>query len=144
MADPWRFSVSVAGAVVNDEGKLLAIQRADNLHWEPPGGLVEPGETLTETLIREVLEETGVRVEPGRLTGVYQNMQRDIVALVFRCAPLSGELTTSDEAHSIRWLTPEEVAANMDEAYAVRLLDALEHGGPLVRSHDGISLIDQP
>ena len=69
MADTWRFSVSVAGAVIDDSGRLLAIQREDNGHWEPPGGLVEPGESLIDTLVREVLEETGVHVEPGSTHG---------------------------------------------------------------------------
>ena len=141
MADPWRFSVSVAGAVVNDDGKLLAIQRRDNGHWEPPGGVVEPGESLHETLIREVLEETGLQVEPHRLSGVYQNVPRDIVAIVFRCTPLEGELKRSDESASVAWLTTAEVSAQMDPAYAVRLLDALQPV-PAVRAHDGQKVLD--
>ncbi len=141
MADTWRFSVSVAGAVVRQDGRLLAIQREDNGHWEPPGGLVEPGESLTDTLVREVLEETGVHVAPGPLSGVYQNMQRDIIAFVFRCSPDAIEPNDSDETRSLRWLTPEEVAKCMDEAYAVRLLDALDSSETHVRSHDGASLI---
>ena len=141
MADPWRFSVSVAGAVVNGDGRLLAIQRRDNGHWEPPGGLVEPGESLHETLVREVREETGLQVEPGQLSGVYQNVPRDIVAVVFRCLPLMGELKHSHESASVAWLTTAEVSAHMDPAYAVRLLDALQPG-PAVRAHDGQKLLD--
>ena len=85
MVDTPKHSVSVAGIVVRDDGRILAIQRRDNQHWEPPGGVLELDETFEEGVRREVREETGVDVEVERLTGVYKNMPRCIVALVFRC-----------------------------------------------------------
>ncbi|MFF4172615.1 NUDIX hydrolase [Streptomyces sp. NPDC001744] len=130
-------SVSVAGAVVREDGRLLAIRRADNGTWELPGGVLELGETPQEGVVREVLEETGVRVEAGQLTGVYKNLARGIVALVFRCRPVGGDERTSDEAVAVEWLTPAEVRERMTEVYAVRLLDAMEGAGPHVRAHDG-------
>ena len=142
MAEPTaRHSVSVAAAVVNEQGKVLAIRRLDNGHWEPPGGILELDESIHEGLIREVREETGLRVEPERLTGVDKNMRRGIVALVFGCHVASGRPRTGTEATEIRWLDPEEVAGLMDEAYAVRLLDALRQGAPAIRSHDGRVLV---
>jgi len=63
--------VSVAGAIVDDQGRMLAVCRADNGHWEPPGGVLELGETIEDGLIREIREETGLVVTPERLTGVY-------------------------------------------------------------------------
>ena len=62
-------SVSVAAAVVDASGRLLAIRRRDNGRWEPPGGVLELDETIGEGLVREVLEETGLTVEPEALTG---------------------------------------------------------------------------
>ena len=142
MTDTHRFSVSVAGAVVRDDGKVLAIRRRDNGHWEPPGGLLEPGETALEGLKREVLEETGYAVVPGPLTGVYQNMERDIFALVFRCSVAGGGARSGDETMDIEWLTPEVVAERMTEAYAIRVLDALAiHASAAVRSHNGQELL---
>jgi 8-oxo-dGTP diphosphatase len=82
-----RHSVSVAGVVVRDDGRVLVLQRRDNGHWEPPGGVLELAETFDEGVRREVAEETGVQVEVERLTGVYKNVKRGIVALVFRCRP---------------------------------------------------------
>lgn len=139
MNDTHRFSVSAAAVAVRDDGKVLAIQRRDNRHWEPPGGVVEPGETILECLVREVREETGLTVEPGPLTGVYQNTKLDVVALVFRCVVTGGEASTNDESLRISWLAVDEVRSAMDEAYAIRVLDGVSHSGAgsQVRTHDG-------
>ncbi|MGW3626932.1 NUDIX hydrolase [Streptomyces sp. NPDC000880] len=134
-------SVSVAGAVVREDGRLLAIRRADNGTWELPGGVLELSESPEEGVSREVLEETGIHVEVDELSGVYKNTTRGVVALVFRCKPSGGIERTSDESTAVAWLTPEEVADRMSEVYAVRLLDALDGDGPHVRSHDGRRLI---
>lgn len=137
-----RFSVSVAGAVVDDQGRCLIIRRADNRHWEPPGGVLEPGETIVDCLRREVREETGLDVEPAVHSGTYHNVPRGIIALVFRCKATGGSLTTTDETSDFRWATPEEIRSLMHEAYAVRVLDALDYAGhPAVRSHDGTHLL---
>jgi 8-oxo-dGTP diphosphatase len=137
-------SVSVAAAVIDASGRLLAIRRRDNGRWEPPGGVLELDETIGEGLVREVLEETGLTVEPEALTGVYKNMRRGIIALVFRCRVVDGQVGqvgVSAEAAKVAWLSAEEVAERMDEAYAMRLLDALRPGPPAVRAHDGLVLL---
>ncbi|MFC9703345.1 NUDIX hydrolase [Streptomyces sp. NPDC056943] len=136
-------SVSVAGAVVREDGRLLAIRRADNGTWELPGGVLELTESPEAGVIREVWEETGIQVEVDELTGVYKNTTRGIVALVFRCKPAGGTEQTSAESTAVEWLTPEEITARMAEVYAIRLLDALDEAGPHVRSHDGRRLITQ-
>ncbi|KOU17821.1 MULTISPECIES: NUDIX hydrolase [Streptomyces] len=130
-------SVSVAGAVLREDGRLLAIRRADNGTWELPGGVLELTEAPEAGVRREVLEETGIEVEVNDLTGVYKNTTRGIVALVFRCEPTGGTERTSAESTAVAWLTPDEVAAQMSEVYAIRLLDALDKAGPHVRTHDG-------
>ncbi|MFG3058995.1 NUDIX hydrolase [Streptomyces sp. NPDC048231] len=134
-------SVSVAGVVVREDGRLLAIRRADNGTWELPGGVLELNETPEAGVAREVLEETGIHVEVDELTGVYKNTTRGIVALVFRCKPSGGTERTSTESTAVEWLTPHEVSERMAEVFAVRLLDALDGDGPHVRSHDGKQLL---
>ncbi|MFG2750045.1 NUDIX hydrolase [Streptomyces xanthophaeus] len=134
-------SVSVAGAVLREDGRLLAIRRADNGTWELPGGVLELTESPEAGVRREVLEETGIEVQVQELTGVYKNTTRGIVALVFRCTPSGGSERTSEESTAVAWLTPDEVAAQMSEVYAIRLLDALDESGPHVRSHDGRQLL---
>jgi 8-oxo-dGTP pyrophosphatase MutT (NUDIX family) len=61
-------SVSVAGAVIDGEGRVLAIRRRDSGHREPPGGVLELEETVEDGLVREIREETGLTVLPERLT----------------------------------------------------------------------------
>ena len=136
-----RHSVSVAAAIVDEGGQLLAVRRRDNGHWEPPGGILELDETIQAGLVREVREETGLEIEPEALSGVYKNMRRGIVALVFRCRIVAGELRPTQEAEQVSWLSPDDVQNLMDEAYATRLLDALRPGPAAIRAHDGLSLL---
>jgi 8-oxo-dGTP diphosphatase len=137
-----RHSVSVAGVITDDHGRALLIQRADNHRWEPPGGVLELDETIYDGLRREVREETGLDVEPVALSGVYKNITRGIIALVFRCEVTGGDLGVSDEAEDFRWATASEIPSLMLEAYAVRVLDAFNRGGTVaVRPHDGVRLM---
>jgi 8-oxo-dGTP diphosphatase len=100
-----RHSVSVAGVITDDHGRALLIQRRDNHRWEPPGGVLELAEGIHDGLRREVREETGLDVELITLTGVYKNIPRGIVALVFRCKVTGGHLTTNEEVSAFRWAT---------------------------------------
>jgi 8-oxo-dGTP diphosphatase len=102
--------------------------------------VLELGETFEDGVRREVAEETGVTVEVDRLTGAYKNLTRGVVALVFRCHPIAGEPTTTDESQRVQWLTADEVREQMAPAYAVRVLDALGHSAAS-RAHDGVQLI---
>jgi 8-oxo-dGTP diphosphatase len=140
---PPRHSVSVSGVIPDDHGRVLLIRRRDNQHWEPPGGVLELAETIHDGLRREIREETGLDIEAGPLTGVYKNMPRGIVALVFRCKITGGQLATNDEVAAFHWADEAGIRQLANEAYAVRLLDALdEDAAPAIRQHDGTELID--
>ncbi|MFC3982831.1 NUDIX hydrolase [Streptosporangium jomthongense] len=136
-------SVSVAGVIIDDQGRALLIQRRDNGHWEAPGGILERDEDIVSGLLREVREETGLEVEPVALTGVYKNMPRGIVALVFRCRAVGGQLTENDESRAFRWANADQVRELASEAFAVRVLDAMSmHHAPAIRQHDGTHLLN--
>ena len=134
-------SVSVAGIVVDEGNRVLLIQRRDIGRWEPPGGVLEQDETFEQGLRREVYEETGVEVRVGRLTGIYKNMSRGIVALVFRCQAESGRADATAEASRIEWMTVEHAAEVMAPAYYVRVADAFTPDVAM-RAHDGVNLVD--
>ncbi len=141
-SQPPRHSVSVSGVITDDHGRTLLIQRRDNHHWEPPGGVLELDEAIEDGLRREVREETGLDIEPDTLTGVYKNMNRGIIALVFRCKVTGGELTTNDEVTDFRWADESNIRQLASQAYAIRILDALRaNTAPAVRQHDGIRML---
>lgn len=140
MADTPKHSVSVAGIVVNEHDQVLVIQRRDNAHWEPPGGVLELHESPEEGTRREILEETGLSVTVEELSGVYKNMSRGIIALVFRCRHIGGDPTPSVETRAVEWRPVDKVTRDMDPAYAVRVSDAFR-SGVAVRVHDGVNLI---
>jgi 8-oxo-dGTP pyrophosphatase MutT (NUDIX family) len=60
-------------AAVIHEGKLLLIRRTDDGLWALPGGITDPGETLAETVRRELWEETGIRGRPAQLLGIFDS-----------------------------------------------------------------------
>jgi 8-oxo-dGTP diphosphatase len=74
MTYPDKPKIRCVGALVYDaQGRLLLVQRANDPgrgRWSLPGGKVEPGETDAAAVVREVREETGLVVTPGRLVGM--------------------------------------------------------------------------
>lgn len=142
MSDTPRHSVSVAAAIFDDASEnVLLIQRRDNGKWEPPGGVLELDETIEDGLRREVREESGAEITVGPLTGVYKNIPRGIVALVFRCTLSSEFSDTTAEARRVCWLPIAEAKSVMTEAYRLRILDALDARQPQIRAHDGNAII---
>jgi 8-oxo-dGTP diphosphatase len=140
MAETPKHSVSVAGVVVDEQDRVLVIRRDDTGHWQAPGGVLELNETFEEGVRREVLEETGLTVGVERLTGVYKNLAHGIVALVFRCRPVSGTISPTEEAREVQWMERDEAVAAMNPAFAIRVLDAFD-ATVHHRNHDGVDLV---
>lgn len=132
--------VSVAGVVIDSAGRVLTIRRRDNGHWEAPGGVLELDESPEAGVRREVAEETGMSVHVERLTGVYKNIARGIVALVFRCSPGDESPHPTGEAREVRWMSRDDVRSLMDPAFAIRVFDAF-NDEPAVRTHDGVEVL---
>lgn len=138
-----KHSVSVAAVVTDDAGRVLVIQRRDNGTWQIPGGVLELDESIPAGLRREVEEETGLVIEPERLTGVYKNLRLGVVALVFRARVVGGQACTIDETTAAEWWPPPRIEAEMAETFAVRVRDALTTGDVAVRLHDGVRLLGE-
>jgi len=99
------------GAVVTDgQGRLLMIKRGHEPGaglWSIPGGRIEPGETDAEALVREMLEETGLAVEVGRLIGSVQRPGPDGAVIDIRdyaATVTGGTLRPGDDAADARWV----------------------------------------
>lgn len=84
-----RTAIGAACVIVDEKDRVLLVHHTyGRLNWEVPGGAAEPGETPDEAAIRELFEETGLRGETERLTGVYFEPGHDhgpMLHFVFRC-----------------------------------------------------------
>ena len=104
------------GAIITDDTvRLLLIQRGhepEEGRWSLPGGRVRPGESDWDALVREVREETGLHVEPGRLIGEVERPAPGgaIFDIHDYAATVSGGvLTAGDDAAGARWVHPSEI-----------------------------------
>ncbi|MBE4909865.1 NUDIX domain-containing protein [Bacillus luteolus] len=128
---PPKHIVSVSGYITNEEGKVLLVRnfhRSDTM--EMPGGQVEEGETLEEAIHREILEETGVKVQLQGITGIYQNITNGVICVVFRGHYESGEIRTAEGETSevfFTELTKERINELITRPhFRSRTLDAME------------------
>ncbi len=126
---PPRHIVAVGSLVARADGKVLLI-RSPRRGWEFPGGQVELGESLTDALIREIHEETGITASVGALVGVYSNTRSHIVMFGFLCDYVSGEPTASSESLEVEWVDRGEAVARVVRPPLLdRLRDMLEFDG---------------
>ncbi len=124
---------------------ILLTRRTDNGRWCLPGGRTEAGESVAETCVREVLEETGLQVRIVRLLGVYSSPHRlveyadgnryQIVALNFEAEAIGGTLMISDETTDYGYFSWDDIT-RMDvmETHVERLRDVFSgQPAPFVR-----------
>ncbi len=97
--------------VYDNEGNVLALDKVSKNYSGTtfPGGHVEAGETFTESVIREIKEETGLTIKHPKLTGVYHWMRDGIrnVGFMYKTNEYDGELLSSDEG-KVYWISGEE------------------------------------
>jgi len=127
----------VSAVVLTPEGLLLQ-RRSDNGLWGLPGGGVEPGESVSAAIVREVREETGLDVTPVRLVGVYSAPENGqivtypdgnvihYVSTSFECRVLGGTLRPcARESLDVQWFDPEGLPAELMPMHRIRVVDAL-------------------
>jgi 8-oxo-dGTP pyrophosphatase MutT (NUDIX family) len=112
-----------SSAIILDETrhKILLTRRTDNGRWCLPGGAMDAGESLEECCVREVWEETGLKVRVVRLLGVYSTPHRvvyyedgnrwQIVSTNFLAEIISGTPGVSNETTAVGFFSPSEMAA---------------------------------
>jgi 8-oxo-dGTP pyrophosphatase MutT (NUDIX family) len=114
-----KIRLGCSAAIFNESGsKILLTRRADNGEWCLPGGLVEPGESVEETCIREVWEETGLHITISQLVGVYSNPHLLVeypdgnrfqqVSLCFAGEVIEGEIAINEESTAYGFFSFEE------------------------------------
>ena len=108
------------GAVIFDQGRVLLVQRGHapmQGEWSLPGGALEVGETLDEGVKREVLEETGLFVEPVAMVEVFDRIARDAAGRVkfhyvlvdYLCRVTGGSPAHASDAAALRWAALDEL-----------------------------------
>jgi len=102
--------VGSSALILNENGRLLLMKRTDNGCWGIPGGSMEPGESLEETIKRETLEETGLEIGAMSLYRIFSGLelyyqypngdQVYVVTAVFLTRDVRGTIKINQEEHS--------------------------------------------
>ena len=111
------------GALIFENGRVLLVERGKPPlagYWSLPGGAVETGERLEDALVREVFEETGLRVTTDSIATVFERILPDArgdceyhyVLVDFYCTVSGGEPRPGDDSARVEWF-PIEALANL-------------------------------
>lgn len=124
---------------------ILLHHRTDNNMWSLPGGALDFGESLVEAVKREVLEETGLVVEPTKFIGVYSDPKQFVfrypdgnevhsVVTAFRCAVREGTLVRrNNESQDAQWFAVDHLPHNIWKMQRIVIADAVGNLTPVVR-----------
>ena len=144
----WRGRLVGAAAVITDhEGRVLLVRHTyGRLNWELPGGGSEPGESVVQTALREVLEETGLEAVAERLTGVYYKAENDSHHFVVRCSIDDGAtpVASSEEISECRFWSADDLPRPISDFTVRRIRDALSDlpFPPLPTDHPVLSWLE--
>lgn len=102
-ADYQTPKISTRAAIFNDQDEVLLVKDFDG-KWVLPGGWCDYDQTIMSNTVKEVLEEAGLKVEPYRLVGIFDNKKRPYPHSYFHaenafvlCRVISGEFHENDE-----------------------------------------------
>lgn len=141
---PNALVVAASAVVTDDQGRILLHRRSDNAQWSVPGGAMELGESIAQTVVREVKEETGFDVEVDRLVGIYSDPRyvvaytdgevRQQFSICFACHVVGGTAGGDDESLEVAFFGPDTVLTlPMGEAIRWRIRDFLaDHEEPVI------------
>ncbi len=109
-------------AIVHYGGKILLLREsseyidgAEKGKWDMPGGRIESHEKLTEGLLREVKEESGLTIVAGKFMGVFDGFPRirgeecHVVRIYFLCEAHTDEVILSSDHDAYDWVDPKNI-----------------------------------
>lgn len=124
--------IGAAAVILDSDGRVLLVRHTyAELNWEIPGGASDPGESVVETAIREVREETGLGIIPERLAGIYWQPEFDAHHFVFLCSVPDGGAAApaSPEIGGCGYFFPDDPPRPISDFTLRRIGDALEGRG---------------
>ncbi|MGB3331117.1 MAG: NUDIX hydrolase [Thermomicrobiales bacterium] len=140
-----------AGALITDpEDRILVVEPTYKDTWEIPGGLVDPGEAPRTACTRELREELGLAILPGRLLVMdHQTLpppRDDSIMFVYDGGAITDPATIvlqASELRSFRFLPPHDLGSVLKPRLASRMVDALRarHEGLLIERQDGVIIV---
>jgi ADP-ribose pyrophosphatase YjhB (NUDIX family) len=135
---PNSLVVAVTAIVTNDDGDMLMQKRSDNELWGLPGGAMNIGESIGQAVVREVLEETALQVEPTGIVGIYSDpghiiayadgAVRQEFSICFTARIVGGQLAVGDtESTEVRFVAASEIGQlSMGRSTRIRIQHFLE------------------
>jgi len=126
----YRNAKPCAGALVVRDGQVLLGRRAIEPGlgmWDIPGGFLEPWEHPADGAVREVAEETGLRVRTVSLLTVVMDTYHDefyTLNVYYLAEILDGEMHAADDLAELRWFTPETLPHEYAFAHCAGVIDA--------------------
>ncbi|MEH0938124.1 NUDIX hydrolase [Micromonospora psammae] len=134
----------VSAVVRDDAGRVLLARRSDNGRWSVPAGTIDPGEQPADAVLREVYEETGVRVRVEGVGGVathpvvYPNGDAcEYLNIWFRCQPVGGTARPDgDESTEVGWFAPDDLP-ELDDWARLRIDTTVRADAPTWHAQPG-------
>ena len=126
-----------AGAVVVRDGRVLLCRRAVEPmkdYWDIPGGFLEAGEDPEAGAVRELLEESGLSIQPRGMLGMFIDRYGDgddsiyTLNIYFVADAPEGEPGAQDDVAELRWFGPDELPDNLAFAHLRQVLDRWRAG----------------
>lgn len=114
-------------AVLNSKGEILLQLRSDVPIWVLPGGGIEKGETPKQAAVREVFEETGLKVKPEAYVGRYsvQHRMYGHAIHLFMCKIIGGSLRKNRESIQLGFFNVNKLPKPLLHIFKERIADAL-------------------
>jgi ADP-ribose pyrophosphatase YjhB (NUDIX family) len=136
--------VGSSAVVTDDGGRILLQRRSDSGNWALPGGAMDIGETLAQSAIREVKEETGFDVRIDRIVGIFSDPAhvfayddgevRQEFSICLACTIVGGTLLVSSESTAVEFFLAAVLPdLQMHESIRIRIRDYLDSQPPVLR-----------
>jgi ADP-ribose pyrophosphatase YjhB (NUDIX family) len=117
--EPNSLVVATSAVITDDQGRILLQRRTDSGNWALPGGAMEVNESLTDSVIRETKEETGLDIEVTGIVGTYTDPKHVIAYtdgevrrqfnICYTARVLGGELQPSAESTALAFIHPRDL-----------------------------------